>query len=154
MHMETMETKAAERVALVEKRFTEFAASTNTVVGLLDPVKWEAMRAGVAGELGEFTEREGGEFGWSWPIYDDAQVSVAVCPRIIVGSTMTLDDEDFDNYLDAIEFMISLDIGLCDEIPDWEERRRAVHKFVIDHFPGTTSMIADVEIAMTLARPA
>lgn len=151
--MTYMDSKVARRASELRPRLEE---TINAVGGVLvsfpPPGVWRSTQAGTVPGDGMFDEQTGGTFGWSWAIPHDEtpgyDMIVGFCPEIIAESSAMLDDEEFDDYVTAIEMLVLLDIGFLNEMPDWRERRRAVESHLAESFPATLESIATVELAV------
>lgn len=104
------------RAFVIQERLTDHFT---TVVGhcamsIVEPAVWATMQV------------PNREVGWSWPIeLGDDPITVngevcvymiPVCPEIIADATDHLDDETRGLYLDTVEYMMDVWIGLNDDV--------------------------------------
>lgn len=80
-----------------------------------------------AEEWGRVDLDPGESFGFKWPFDFEGEPLVAFSPEVMAVLTMWLDDEQFDAYMDIIEFMLARHIGLLrDGVLDVEVRRHQI----------------------------
>lgn len=101
-------------------------------------------------DLGVDEETLGGRFGWCWPAayHDpdrpDHNMIIGYCPELIAEIIAHLDDEDRDEYLNAVEYLTSMfmaDIERADD-PTFREE---LFENLAKNFPYTAQLVNDVE---------
>lgn len=87
-------------------------------------------------------------YGWTLP-YDDEEsatgIGLAFNVPMIVEQTRHLDDDQFNEYLDAIEYRLNNHITLYDDY-DEEERCRIIDNLLYDRGPGSMQLLNDVQM--------
>lgn len=102
-------------------------------------------------DLGVDDETLGGRFGWCWPApYSDASrpsndIIIGYCPELIAEIIAHLDEEDRDEYLNAVEYLCSMfmaDMVTRHDDPTYREELLAN---LAKTFPTTARLVDEVE---------
>lgn len=102
-------------------------------------------------ELGVDDETLGGRFGWCWPApYRDPDrpennIIVGYCPELIAEIIAHLDEEDRDEYLNAVEYLCSMFIADVATRNDDPTFRAELLSNLASTFPETARILNEVE---------
>lgn len=84
-------------------------------------------------------------WGFMWPRPFEDGLVVVYCPEMVAAQTCWLDDNQFQVYMDCIEFVISKHIALDDTIDTFEERRQVIEDDLWDANPEAMQFLSHVQ---------
>lgn len=102
-------------------------------------------------DLGVDDATLGGRFGWCWPSpYSDPErpnndIIIGYCPELIAEVIAHLDEDDRDEYLNAVEYLCSMFIADMATRYDDPTFREELFANLEQAFPVTAQILHDVE---------
>lgn len=111
-----------------------------------EPVQWRDMDD-VVGPYGPF--------GMAWPIPhddDDHPILIGFCPEIIDEQTDDLSDEELQEYLDALTFIMSKCVAIFYSEPDRLKRVHIAENEMYDEAPEAMQLVNRVQLRAVNAR--
>lgn len=125
-----------DRSDIIRQRLGDmFLTDIGIPVSIIPPDEWAAITTG-----------PGETFGFMWPVEFEGSCIVVYCPEVISILTSWLDDEQFESYMDIIEYMLALHVA--DVETPVEQRRQRVESDLWDLRPEAMEFLSFVQMQM------